>query len=191
MSVSKKEMKIEFAPGAFDNFSGTQEELEAFITELKNMIKSGEFFEVAEEALKIAEMLIKSNSVDLIVIDSVAALVPRAEVEGEIGDAHVLGRSQRTRETEIDHPKAAVARAALEHGAIFVNDVTALRADPELAGVADLDSVFGVGRDGGQHRQLVDEGGRERAGDRGSLQSSAFHGDCSNQFALMFLQVDH
>jgi recombination protein RecA len=43
----------------------------------------------AEEALKIAEMLIKSNAVDLIVIDSVAALVPRAEVEGEIGDSHV------------------------------------------------------------------------------------------------------
>jgi recombination protein RecA len=43
----------------------------------------------AEEALKIAEMLIKSNAVDIIVIDSVAALVPRAEVEGEIGDTHV------------------------------------------------------------------------------------------------------
>jgi recombination protein RecA len=43
----------------------------------------------AEEALKIAEMLIKSNAVDIIVIDSVAALVPRAEIEGEIGDAHV------------------------------------------------------------------------------------------------------
>jgi recombination protein RecA len=43
----------------------------------------------AEEALKIAEMLIKSNAVDIIVIDSVAALVPRSEVEGEIGDAHV------------------------------------------------------------------------------------------------------
>jgi recombination protein RecA len=43
----------------------------------------------AEEALKIAEMLVKSNAVDIIVIDSVAALVPRAEVEGEIGDAHV------------------------------------------------------------------------------------------------------
>ena len=43
----------------------------------------------AEEALRIAEMLIKSNAVDLIVIDSVAALVPRAEIEGEIGDAHV------------------------------------------------------------------------------------------------------
>lgn len=43
----------------------------------------------AEEALKIAEMLVKSNAVDIIVIDSVAALVPRSEVEGEIGDQHV------------------------------------------------------------------------------------------------------
>ncbi len=42
-----------------------------------------------EEALKIAEMLVKSNAVDIIVIDSVAALVPRNEVEGEIGDTHV------------------------------------------------------------------------------------------------------
>lgn len=43
----------------------------------------------AEEALKIAEMLVKSNAVDIIVIDSVAALVPRSEIEGEIGDTHV------------------------------------------------------------------------------------------------------
>jgi len=43
----------------------------------------------AEEALQIAEMLILSNAVDIIVIDSVAALVPRAEIEGEIGDAFV------------------------------------------------------------------------------------------------------
>src|ERR1017187_8805223 len=42
-----------------------------------------------EEALKIAEMLVKSNAVDIIVIDSVAALVPKSEVEGEIGDTHV------------------------------------------------------------------------------------------------------
>src|SRR5262245_40976605 len=39
--------------------------------------------ENAEQALKIAEMLVKSNAVDIIVIDSVAALVPRAEIEGE------------------------------------------------------------------------------------------------------------
>lgn len=43
----------------------------------------------AEEALKIAEMLVKSNAVDIIVVDSVAALVPRSEVEGEIGDQHI------------------------------------------------------------------------------------------------------
>ena len=42
-----------------------------------------------EEALQIAEMLIKSNAVDIIVIDSVAALVPRAELDGDIGDTHV------------------------------------------------------------------------------------------------------
>lgn len=43
----------------------------------------------AEEALQITEMLVKSNAVDIIVIDSVAALVPRAELEGEMGDTHV------------------------------------------------------------------------------------------------------
>src|SRR2546427_8642921 len=43
----------------------------------------------AEGALKVAELLIQSNAVDIIVIDSVAALVPRAEIEGEIGDSHV------------------------------------------------------------------------------------------------------
>ena len=42
-----------------------------------------------EEAMQIAEMLIKSNAVDVIVIDSVAALVPKQELQGEIGDAHV------------------------------------------------------------------------------------------------------
>jgi len=42
-----------------------------------------------EEAMQITEMLIKSNAVDVIVIDSVAALVPKKELEGEIGDSHV------------------------------------------------------------------------------------------------------
>jgi len=42
-----------------------------------------------EEAMQICEMLVKSNAVDVIVIDSVAALVPRQELEGEIGDSHV------------------------------------------------------------------------------------------------------
>jgi recombination protein RecA len=42
-----------------------------------------------EEALEIADMLVKSGAVDLVVIDSVAALVPKAELEGEMGDTHV------------------------------------------------------------------------------------------------------
>jgi len=42
-----------------------------------------------EEAMQIVEMLVKSNSVDVIVVDSVAALVPKKELEGEIGDSHV------------------------------------------------------------------------------------------------------
>ena len=42
-----------------------------------------------EEALNIAETLVKSNAIDVVVIDSVAALAPRAELEGDVGDAHV------------------------------------------------------------------------------------------------------
>lgn len=45
--------------------------------------------DTGEQALEIAEALVRSNAVDVIVVDSVAALVPRAEIEGEMGDAHV------------------------------------------------------------------------------------------------------
>src|SRR5215510_5977992 len=42
-----------------------------------------------EQALEIADMLIRSNAVDIVIVDSVAALVPKAEIEGEMGDSHV------------------------------------------------------------------------------------------------------
>jgi len=45
--------------------------------------------DTGEQALEIADMLVRSNSVDIIVVDSVAALTPRAEIEGEMGDTHV------------------------------------------------------------------------------------------------------
>src|SRR5438105_10392973 len=45
--------------------------------------------DTGEQALEIADMLIRSGAIDIIVIDSVAALVPRAEIEGEMGDSHV------------------------------------------------------------------------------------------------------
>ena len=45
--------------------------------------------DTGEQALEICEMLVRSNAVNIIVIDSVAALIPRAEIEGEMGDSHV------------------------------------------------------------------------------------------------------
>ena len=45
--------------------------------------------DTGEQALEIAEALVRSGAIDVLVIDSVAALVPRAEIEGEMGDAHV------------------------------------------------------------------------------------------------------
>jgi len=45
--------------------------------------------DTGEQALEICEMLVRSNAVDVVVVDSVAALIPRAEIEGEMGDTHV------------------------------------------------------------------------------------------------------
>lgn len=45
--------------------------------------------DTGEQALEIAEALIRSGAIDMVVVDSVAALVPRAEIEGEMGDSHV------------------------------------------------------------------------------------------------------
>lgn len=56
-------------------------------------VKTGDLLisqpDTGEQALEIADMLIRSGAVDLIVVDSVAALVPRAEIEGEMGDSHM------------------------------------------------------------------------------------------------------
>ena len=74
----------------------------------------------AEEALRIAEMLVKSNAVDLIVIDSVAALVPRAEIEGEIGDSHVgIQARLMSQALRILNPTIARTRTCM----IFINQI--------------------------------------------------------------------
>lgn len=76
----------------------------------------------AEEALKIAEMLIKSNAVDLIVIDSVAALVPRAEVEGqvEIGEQQVGSQARlMSQALRILNPVISKTRTCM----IFINQI--------------------------------------------------------------------
>jgi recombination protein RecA len=74
----------------------------------------------AEEALKIAEMLVKSNAVDIIVIDSVAALVPRAEVEGEIGDSHVgIQARLMSQALRILNPAISKTRTCI----VFINQI--------------------------------------------------------------------
>src|SRR5262249_43938754 len=50
--------------------------------------------DTGEQALEICELLVRSNAVDVIVIDSVAALIPRSEIEGEIGDPQVGGQAR-------------------------------------------------------------------------------------------------
>jgi recombination protein RecA len=73
-----------------------------------------------EEALQIAEMLIKSNAVDCIVIDSVAALVPKAELDGEIGDSHV-GLQARMMSQAMRKLTGAIARS--KTCVIFINQI--------------------------------------------------------------------
>src|SRR5580765_467642 len=73
-----------------------------------------------EEALKIAEMLVKSNAVDIIVIDSVAALVPKSEVEGEIGDSHVgLQARLMSQALRILNPSIAKTSTCM----VFINQI--------------------------------------------------------------------
>ena len=73
-----------------------------------------------EEGLQIAEMLIKSNSVDVIVIDSVAALVPKAELDGEIGDKHV-GLQARMMSQAMRKLTGAIAKSKTT--VIFINQI--------------------------------------------------------------------
>lgn len=76
--------------------------------------------DTGEEGLEIADALISSGAVDLVVVDSVAALVPRAEIEGEIGDAHVglqarlMSQALRKLSGEINKTKTI---------AIFINQI--------------------------------------------------------------------
>src|SRR5260221_4391315 len=75
-----------------------------------------------EEALKIAEMLIKSNAVDIIVIDSVAALVPKSELDGDIGDTHV-GLQARMMSQAMRKLTGAIAKS--KTCVIFINQIRA------------------------------------------------------------------
>jgi recombination protein RecA len=73
-----------------------------------------------EDALTIAEMLVKSNSIDVVVVDSVAALVPKAELEGEMGDKHV-GLQARLMSQALRKLTSSISRSRT--CCIFINQI--------------------------------------------------------------------
>ena len=76
--------------------------------------------DTGEQALEIAELLIRSNAIDVVVIDSVAALVPRAEIEGEMGDSH-MGLQARLMSQALRKLTGAVSRSRT--CVIFTNQI--------------------------------------------------------------------
>jgi len=76
--------------------------------------------DTGEQALEIAEALVRSGAVDIIVIDSVAALVPKAEIEGEMGDAHV-GLQARLMSQALRKLSGAINKS--QAIAIFINQI--------------------------------------------------------------------
>ena len=76
--------------------------------------------DTGEQALEIADMLIRSGAIDILVIDSVAALVPRAEIEGEMGDSHV-GLQARLMSQALRKITGAIATSGTT--AIFINQL--------------------------------------------------------------------
>jgi recombination protein RecA len=76
--------------------------------------------DTGEQALEIAEALVRSGAVDVVVIDSVAALVPRAEIEGEMGDAHV-GLQARLMSQALRKLAGVVSKSKTT--AIFINQL--------------------------------------------------------------------
>ena len=73
-----------------------------------------------EQALEIADMLVRSNAIDVIVIDSVAALTPKAELEGEMGDAHV-GLQARLMSQALRKLTGAISRSRTM--VVFINQI--------------------------------------------------------------------
>src|SRR5205823_500876 len=76
--------------------------------------------DTGEQALEICELLVRSNAVDLIVIDSVAALIPRAEIEGEMGDSH-MGLQARLMSQALRKLTGAISKSRCT--VIFINQI--------------------------------------------------------------------
>ncbi len=121
--------------------------------------------DTGEQALDIAEVLVRSNAVDVVVVDSVAALVPRAEIEGEMGDSHMglqarlMSQAMRKLTSTIHKSRTAmifINQIREKIGVMFGNPETttggralkfysSLRLDIRKVGnIKDTDSITGV-----------------------------------------------
>lgn len=76
--------------------------------------------DTGEQALEIADMLVRSGAIDILVIDSVAALVPRAEIEGEMGDSH-MGLQARLMSQALRKLTGTISKT--ETSIIFINQI--------------------------------------------------------------------
>ncbi len=76
--------------------------------------------DTGEQAMEIAETLVRSGAIDVVVVDSVAALVPRAEIEGEMGDAH-MGLQARLMSQALRKLTAAISKS--QTTVIFINQI--------------------------------------------------------------------
>jgi recombination protein RecA len=76
--------------------------------------------DTGEQALEIAEMLVRSGALDVLVVDSVAALVPKAEIEGEMGDAH-MGLQARLMSQALRKLTATISKS--QTAVIFINQI--------------------------------------------------------------------
>jgi recombination protein RecA len=121
--------------------------------------------DTGEQALEITDMLIRSGAIDIIVIDSVAALVPRAEIEGEMGDSHMglqarlMSQALRKLAGTISKTLTAVIfinQIRMKIGVVFGNPETtpggralkfyaSVRLDIRRIGEAEFDIMFGEG----------------------------------------------
>lgn len=76
--------------------------------------------DTGEQALEICELLVRSNAVDVVVVDSVAALIPRAEIEGEMGDSHV-GLQARLMSQAMRKLTGAISKSSAT--VVFINQI--------------------------------------------------------------------
>jgi recombination protein RecA len=113
--------------------------------------------DTGEQALEICEILVRSGAVDVVVIDSVAALVPKAEIEGDMGDSH-MGLQARLMSQALRKLTGGIARS--KTAVVFINQlrekIGVMFGNPETttaAGACSTRRLTSAASTGGQGRR--------------------------------------